>query len=163
MQYEMEDIFEILKKNLKVIVNNYPKLIENKKVKNSILKEEQRLESYLLKDLSNSNNLEDDLQRSIKEYKGKINKLDSSKMLKKKNKRKVAKNELMSGLMEGLVELLFGFIIMGLGVFFAWLFSFKKSTANMPFEVYMIVGFVAFIIIAFFIGLIVLIAKDREK
>ncbi len=60
--YEIERVFEVLENNLKVIIENYPKLLENEQVKKKILREERRLGSYLLKDLSNSTNLELELQ-----------------------------------------------------------------------------------------------------
>lgn len=60
---DVKNVFEILKNNLKIMVENYQQLKENEEAKALILKEERRLKSYLLADLSNSTNLELDLKR----------------------------------------------------------------------------------------------------
>lgn len=88
VSYEIENMFEILKNNLKVIIENYQQLKENDKTKESVLKEEARLKSYLLADLSNSTNLELDLKDRIESFTSRINKTDSNKMIRRTNKRK---------------------------------------------------------------------------
>lgn len=156
--YEIENVFEVLKNNLKIIIENYSILLENEKVKKKILKEEKRLESYLLKDLSNSINLELELQNRIESYNGKINKRDSNKVIKKVSEKGYIINELLGGL----VELIFGLVVIAIGFLIYWLVSLKKDVSNVPFEVFIIFGFVAIIVLAFIIGLIVLLVKKDK-
>ena len=63
ISYEIENVFEILKNYLKIIIENYNQLKEIEKTKVLISKEEERLKSYLLADLSYSSNLELDLKQ----------------------------------------------------------------------------------------------------
>lgn len=114
-------MFEILKNNLKTIVENYHQLKEVGKAKVLISKEE-RLKSYLLADLSYSSNLELDLKERIESFTSRVNKIDSNKMIKRANKRKQLKWQLF----DGIGELIFGLGIIGIGLLCAWLFSLKK-------------------------------------
>lgn len=91
ISFEIENVFEILKKHLKVIIENYNQLKEIGKTKILISKEEERLKSYLLADLSYSSNLELDLKERIESFTSRINKIDSNKMIKRANKRKQLK------------------------------------------------------------------------
>lgn len=77
ISYEIENVFEILKNNLKTIVENYYQLKEVGKTKVLISKEEERLKSYLLADLSYSSNLELDLKDRIESFTSRLNTIDS--------------------------------------------------------------------------------------
>ncbi len=91
ISYEIENVFEILKGYLKVIIENFNQLKEVGKTKVLISNEEERLKSYLLVDLSYSTNLELDLKERIESFTSRINKIDTNKMIKKVNKRKQIK------------------------------------------------------------------------
>lgn len=158
ISFEIENVFEILKKHLKVIIENYNQLKEIGKTKILISKEEERLKSYLLADLSYSSNLELDLKERIESFTSRINKIDSNKMIKRANKRKQLKWQLF----DGIGELIFGLGIIGIGLLCAWLFSLKKDISNIPFEVFLILALVIVIILAFIIGLIVLLIKEEK-
>lgn len=158
VSYEIENVFEILKNYLKVIVENYNQLKEIEKTKILILKEEERLKSYLQADLSYSSNLELDLKERIESSTSRINKIDSNKIIKRVNKRKQIKGQLF----DGFGELIFWFVIIGIGLLCAWLFSLKKDISNIPFEVFIMLALVIVIILAFIIGLIVFMIK-KEK
>ncbi len=157
--FEIENVIEILKNNLPIIITNYNQLKENEKTKKLILKEEVRLKSYLLTDLSHSTNLELDLKERIESFTSRINKTDSNKMIKRANKRKQTKSQLL----DGLVELIFGFVVIALGILFAWLFSFKKDISDIPFEFFMMLGFFTVFILALIIGLTIYLIKEKRK
>lgn len=159
ISYEIENVFEILKNYLKVIVVHYNQLKEVGKTKVLISKEEERLKSYLLADLSYSSNLELDLKERIESFTSRVNKIDSNKMIKRANKRKQLKWQLF----DGIGELIFGLGIIGIGLLCAWLFSLKKDISDIPFEVFIILALVIVIIIAFIVGLIVLLIKKKKK
>ncbi len=159
ISYEIENVFKILKNYLKTIIENYQQLKEIGKTKILISKEEERLKSYLLTDLSCSSNLEIDLKDRIDSFTNKANKIDSNKMIKRANKRKQLKWQLF----DGIGELLFEFVIIGIGLLCAYLFSLKKDISNIPFEIFGMLGLVVVIILAFIIGLIVLLIKKNKK
>lgn len=122
------------------------------------MKEEKRLESYLLKDLSDSINLELELQNIIESYNGKINKHNSNKIIKKARKRR----NILDALLEPVVELGFYLILGALGLLFYGLISLIKDVSKVPFEAFIIFGCVAVIVLAFVIGLIVLLVKKDK-
>ncbi len=157
--FDIKSTFELLEKNLKIIIENYEELIKNKNVKRSIENEEERLKSYLIQDLSNVDDLEKELQDKVNNFKGKINKKDSTKIIKKSTK----KYKVYDQLFDGLVELLIGMIVIALAVLLSYLFSLKKDISNIPFEVFLIFGFVFFIVLVFIISLTVYFIKKRRK
>ena len=116
------------------------------------------MKSYLLADLSYSSNLELDLKDRIESFTNRVNKIDSNKMIKKANKRKQLKWQLF----DGMGELIFGLGIIGIGLLCAWLFSLKKDISNIPFEVFILLALVVVIILAFIVGLIVLLVKKNK-
>lgn len=147
--YDIENMFEILKNNLKIIIENYSQLKENSKTKDLILKEENRLKPYLLLDLSYSKDLELDLKDKINSFTG--NKINSNKILKKANK----KSQIKSQIYQAIAEILFGIFVICIGLLLAWLFSLKNDIFNIPIEVFIILGIIAISFITFIIYLVV--------
>ena len=85
-------------------------------------------------------------------------------MKKNKKESKINKWETFkSSLLEGALELVFFLVILAIGLLIMWLFSLKKDISNIPFEMFLIIGFCVVIIGAIFIGLIVLLIKPQKK
>ena len=85
-------------------------------------------------------------------------------MKKNKKESKINKWETFkSSLLEGGLELFFFLVILVIGLLIMWLFSLKKDISNIPFEMFLMLGFCVVIIGAFFIGLIVLLIKTQKK
>lgn len=158
--YALESMFDLLNSQLKTIIENYFQLIKNERVKALILKEEKRLSPYLLKNISNSTNLEKDFQEYSEVCKSVNKKFNASKVLKKENIRK----NLIGDLLNGLGELLVMISILVVGMFIAWLCSLKKDISNIPLEVFMILGIILVIMpIAFIIAIIVFLIKNKRN
>lgn len=157
--FEINEIFDLLKKYLPKIIENYQKLINTSTTKNLILNEEERLKSYLLEDLSDSTNLELDLKDKIANFKGKINKINSNKILNKENKSKQRKNLLI----DGIAEILFGFSVIAIGLLCYFLFSLVIDVSNLPFELFLFIGIIIVILFILIIWLIIHIIRKNKK
>ena len=85
-------------------------------------------------------------------------------MKKNKKESKINKWETFkSSLLEGPLELVFFLVILVIGLLIMWLFSLKKDISNIPFEMFLVLGFCVVIIGTIFIGVIVLLIKTQKK
>lgn len=85
-------------------------------------------------------------------------------MKKNKKESKINKWETFkSSLLDGAFELAFFLVILVVGLLIMWLFSLKKDISNIPFEMFLMLGFCVVILGTIFIGVIVLLIKTQRK
>ncbi len=138
---ELDNVFDFLKNNLKIIIKNNLQTLENNKGKVLVLKEENK--PYLLKGLSSSNNLELELKLRIKE-------------VKEENKKENSLSELSLLLLVGL-EIIIGALLL------VYLFSLKDDTSEIPFAIYIIIALMILLSLVFLVNLTVAMYKKKRK
>ena len=75
-------------------------------------------------------------------------------MKKNKKESKINKWETFkSSLLEGALELVFFLVILVIGLLIMWLFSLKKDISNIPFEIFLMLGFCVVILGTIFMHL----------